>query len=186
MPGTEQSRATVDAATRDRRFQQLKVDLHEQLISGMDFAVLRSVDPAVLRDELRKGAEQFCGLHSDLLSQADRNRLIEELVDETLGLGPLEPLMHDPTISDILINGPNCVYVERRGRLERTAIRFRDHDHLFGILQRIAGRVGRRHRRIEPNGRRPPAGRQPAERGDSATGIRRGLGFDPPIFHAAA
>ena len=144
MLGTEQNRSTVDAATRDRRFQQLKVELHEQLISGMDFAVLRSVDPAVLRDELRKGAEQLCGMHADLLSQVDRNRLIEELVDETLGLGPLEPLMHDPTISDILINGPNCVYVERRGRLERTQIRFRDHEHLIGILQKIAGRVGRR------------------------------------------
>ena len=131
-------------ATRDRRFQQLKAKLHEQLVSGMDFTVLRSVDPHVLRDELRRGAAQLCERHSDLLSQLERNRLIDELVDEALGLGPLEPLMHDPTVSDILINGPHCVYVERRGRLERTSIEFRDLDHLIEIVQRIAGRVGRR------------------------------------------
>ena len=63
--GTEQSHNSADEATRDRRFQQLKVELHEQLISGMDFAVLRAVDPAVLRDEIRKGAEQLCGMHAD-------------------------------------------------------------------------------------------------------------------------
>jgi pilus assembly protein CpaF len=133
-----------DEVNHDRRFQQLKAELHEQLISGMDFSVLRSVDPHVLREELRRGATQLCGLHSDLLSQSDRNRLIDELVDETLGLGPLEPLMHDPTVSDILINGPKCVYVERRGRLERTSIEFRNLDHLLEIVQRIASRVGRR------------------------------------------
>jgi pilus assembly protein CpaF len=134
----------LEDASTDRRLHQLKAKLHQQLISGMDFTVLRSVDPKVLREELRRAAEHLCSMHTDLLSQADRNRLIEELVDETLGLGPLEPLMHDPTVSDILINGPKCVYVERRGRLERTPIEFRDLDHLLDIVQRIAGRVGRR------------------------------------------
>ncbi len=133
-----------DAAAREQRLQQLKVKLHEQLISGVDHTVLRVVDPRMLREELRRGAERLCSSHSDLLSQADRNRLIDELVDEALGLGPLEPLMHDPTVSDILINGPNCVYVERRGQLERTNVEFRNLDHLIEIVQRIAGRVGRR------------------------------------------
>ena len=125
-------------------WHQLKVELHEQLIGGMDFDVLRSVDPERLRAEIRRGAEELCNLHADLLTRAERNQLIEELVDETLGLGPLEPLMHDPTVSDILINGPKCVYVERRGKLERAPVQFRDLDHLVGIVQRIAGRVGRR------------------------------------------
>jgi len=133
-----------DDALRGHRFQQLKAELHEQLLSDMDFAVLRSVDPQVIRDELRRGAEQLCGLHADLISQADRNRLIDELLDEMMGLGPLEPLMNDPTVSDILINGPECVFVERRGQLEQTAVKFRDLDHLVEIVQRIAGRVGRR------------------------------------------
>ncbi|MEX0585448.1 MAG: CpaF family protein, partial [Pirellulales bacterium] len=91
-----------------------------------------------------RGAEKLCSSHGGLLSLADRERLIDELVHETLGLGPLEPLMRDPTISDILINGPHMVYVERRGRLERTDVRFRDLDHLLGIIQRIASRIGRR------------------------------------------
>lgn len=137
--------ATLDAnTTSERRFQQLKRTLHEQLIGGMDFTVLRSVDPRVLREELRRGATQLCALHTDLLSQEQRQRLIDELVDEMMGLGPLEALMHDPTISDILINGPRCVYVERRGQLERTNVEFRDLDHLVEIVQRVAGRVGRR------------------------------------------
>jgi len=144
MPATTNGETRVEELPRERRLHKLKAELHQKLIGGMDFAVLRSVDPRVLRDELRRGAEHLCAMHADLLSQADRNRLIDELVDETLGLGPLEPLMHDPTISDILINGPKCVYVERRGRLERTPVEFRDLDHLLDIVQRMAGRVGRR------------------------------------------
>lgn len=133
-----------DNSNRDRHLQQLKEKLHEQLIGGVDFSVLRTVEPEVLRDELRRGATQLCAAHSDLLSQAERTRLIDELVDETLGLGPLEPLMHDPTVSDILINGPGCVYVERRGQLELTNVKFRSLEHLIEIVQRIASRVGRR------------------------------------------
>jgi pilus assembly protein CpaF len=133
------------SATRSAKpLEQLKLQLHEQLISGMDFSVMRTVDPEVLRAELRRGADQLCRMHSDLLTQVERERLIDELVDETLGLGPLEPLMHDPTVSDILINGPDKVYVERRGRLELTPIKFRDLNHLLELVQRIAGRVGRR------------------------------------------
>jgi pilus assembly protein CpaF len=134
----------TNEALRDRQLQQLKLELHEQLINGMDFSVLRTVDPRVLRDELRRGAEALCRQHADLLSHEDRTRLIDELVNETLGLGPLEPLLNDPTISDILINGPFCVYVERRGRMEKTLVKFRNLDHLLEILQRIAARVGRR------------------------------------------
>jgi pilus assembly protein CpaF len=134
---------TIDNSP-ERRFHDLKAELHEQLISGMDFAVLRAVEPKLLREELRRGAEQLCNLRAGLLNQADRSRLIDELVNETLGSGPLEALMHDPTVSDILINGPRCVYVERRGKLEKTSVEFRDLDHLLEIVQRMASRVGRR------------------------------------------
>src|SRR5215510_6513311 len=95
-------RVVNDESKSDRRFHELKTALHQQLIGGMDFNVLRTVDPKLLREELRRGAEQLCGVNVGLLSQADRERLIDELLDETLGLGPLEPLMRDPTISDIL------------------------------------------------------------------------------------
>lgn len=134
----------VDSATREHRFQQLKAEIHEKLISGINLDVSRSVDQDRLREELRRGAEELTRMNSDLLSQVDRQRLVEELLDETLGMGPLEPLMQDPTISDILINGPECVYVERRGVLEQTSIKFRDNDHLVDIVRRIVGQVGRR------------------------------------------
>jgi pilus assembly protein CpaF len=133
-----------DDSRTAKPMEQLKQQLHEQLISGMDFSVMRAVDPNVLRAELRRGAEQLCRAHSDLLTQVERERLIDELIDETLGLGPLEPLMHDPTVSDILINGHEQVYVERRGKLELTPIKFRDNNHLWELVQRIASRVGRR------------------------------------------
>jgi pilus assembly protein CpaF len=128
----------------DQQFHRLKTELHERLISSLDLSIVRVVDPEILRDELRRGAEQLCNGQGELLSQADRERMIEELIYETLGLGPLEPLMRDPTVSDILINGPHTVYVERRGKLELTGVRFRDLDHLVGIVQRIASRIGRR------------------------------------------
>lgn len=127
-----------------QHFQQMKAKLHEKLIAGVDMSMVRKLDPDWLREELRRGAEELCKSHAYLLSIDDRNKLIDELVYETLGFGPLEPLLADPTISDILINGPNTVYIERRGRLESTNIRFRDLTHLLNILQRIAGRVGRR------------------------------------------
>ena len=128
----------------DQEFHGLKAELHERLIGSLDLSVVRTIDPNRLREELRRGAEELCRSQAVLLSQSDRERMIEELLHETLGLGPLEPLMGDPTISDILINGPNTVYVERRGKLELTNVRFRDLEHLLGIVQRIASRVGRR------------------------------------------
>jgi pilus assembly protein CpaF len=96
-----------------------------------------------LRRQLRQGIEELCNYGADLISQADRERLVNEVIDETLGLGPIDPLLRDPTISDILINGPKKVYVERRGRLEPTNVVFHDEQHLLEIVQRIANRVGR-------------------------------------------
>src|SRR5580700_6854914 len=128
----------------EQQFNRLKVELHERLVGSLNLSLVRTVDPAWLREELRRGADELCDNHAGLLSQADRERLVDELVYETLGLGPLEPLMNDPTISDILINGPQNIYVERRGKLERTEARFLDFDHLLNIVQRIAARVGRR------------------------------------------
>jgi len=138
------SQAPSHAKEDEQQFQRIKAELHERLIGSLNFSMVRTVDPEWLREELRRGAEELCRSHAELLSQSDRELLVEELVYETLGLGPLEPLMRDPTVSDILINGPHTVYVERRGKLERTNVRFRDLDHLVGIVQRIAGRIGRR------------------------------------------
>ena len=128
----------------DAQFASLKREIHARLISGMDLSAVGTLDEYELRQEIRRGAAELCGYRADLMSLADRERLVEEIIDETLGLGPLEPLLRDPTVSDILINGPKTVYVERNGRLERSSVSFYDDEHLVEIAQRIATRIGRR------------------------------------------
>ena len=128
----------------DERMLRYKRDLHQRLIASIDLNILGKTDPEVLRREVRNATEELCRQSTDLLNSVERERLIEEVMDETFGLGPLEPLMRDPTISDIMINGPKTVYVERKGRLVRSDVVFNDEKHLLQIVQRIAGRVGRR------------------------------------------
>src|SRR5438270_539225 len=124
-PVANESWADVDVlrpseATEERR--RLKAQLHQQLVTGMDLAVLGSIGQDKLRSEVRRMAEELCTRSANLLSRPERERLVNEVLDETFGLGPLEPLMRDPTVSDILINGHEAVYVERNGRLERTQV----------------------------------------------------------------
>ncbi len=128
----------------DERFLLFKKELHAQLITGMDPAAVGRHSEAELRLEVRRAAERLCQHSADLLSLRDRERLVNEVLDETFGLGPLEALMRDPTITDILINGPKAVYVERQGRLEPALASFHDDQHLRQIVQRIVARVGRR------------------------------------------
>ena len=96
------------------RFQAYKEDLHRQLITNMDMGTLDRLSDEELRQAVRRTAEQLCHLRPELLGLRDRERLVSEVLDETFGLGPLEPLMRDPTVTDILINGPKAVYVERQ------------------------------------------------------------------------
>jgi pilus assembly protein CpaF len=119
-------------------------DLHARLIAGLDLSRIGSMTEDEIRSEIREAAGELCSRSSSLLTASDRERLVNEVMDEAFGLGPLEPLLHDPTISDILVNGPKTVYVERKGRLELTNVDFGDEPHLLQIVQRIVGRVGRR------------------------------------------
>jgi pilus assembly protein CpaF len=134
----------VAAVTGEERFLRYKKELHQQLITGMDLSAVGTMDEQQLRVEVRRAAEELSRQSSDLLNLAERERLVTEVLDETFGLGPLEPLMRDPTITNIMINGPKVAYVERKGRLERVDVTFHDNRHLVQIIQRIAGRVGRR------------------------------------------
>jgi pilus assembly protein CpaF len=124
--------------------RRLKAQLHHQLIAGMDLSVLASLGKDELRLEVRRVADDLCQRSTNLLSRQERERLVNEVLDETFGLGPLEPLLKDPSISDILINGHNTVYVERNGQLERANVSFTDDRHLLHIVQRIVGQAGRR------------------------------------------
>jgi pilus assembly protein CpaF len=133
-----------EVLTAEERFLRQKRQLHQQLIAGMDLAAIGTMDEEELRLEVRRAAEELSRQGSDMLNLSERERLVNEVLDETFGLGPLEPLMRDPTVTDILINGPKVAYVERNGRLERVDVAFHDEKHLIQIIQRIAGRIGRR------------------------------------------
>jgi pilus assembly protein CpaF len=132
------------APMADERLLRYKKELHKQLIAGMNLAVLGSMGEDELRQEVRQAAEELCRQSSDLLSLSDRERLVNEVMDETFGLGPLESFMRDPTVTDILINGPKTVFVERNGVLEEGHVAFHDDRHLIQIIQRIVSKVGRR------------------------------------------
>ncbi len=139
--------AGSELASRQEVQQQLarlKDDLHARLIKAIDLKALRNIGDADLRHELRRGAEELCQSYPSLLSAAERRRLIDELVDEILGYGPLESLLRDRSITDILINGPKAVYIERDGRIERSDVTFSSDEHLLSIMQRIVAKVGRR------------------------------------------
>ena len=132
------------APSNEERMLRIKKDLHQKLIAEMDLSAMGSLGEEELRAEVRKGAEQLCRQSDDLLSMSERERLVGEVLDETFGIGPLEVLMRDATISDILVNGPKCVFIERRGRLSKSDVVFNDEKHLIEIVRRIVSRVGRR------------------------------------------
>jgi pilus assembly protein CpaF len=124
---------------------QLKVDLHRRLIERLDLAALERIqDEAILMSQIRQAVAEFLRAEQTPLSQSEREEVVEQIVYEVTGLGPIEPLFRDRTITDILINGPKNVYVERRGKLSRVDVTFRDDTHLLAVIDRIVSRVGRR------------------------------------------
>src|SRR5438874_10971387 len=130
--------------SNSEELRRLKTQLHHQVVVPVDRSAIGTMDKAEVREEVRRVAEELGQRSSSLLSRSERERLINEVLDETFGLGPLEPLMRDPTVSDILINGHNTVYVERNGVLEHAPITFTDERHLLHIVQRVVGQAGRR------------------------------------------
>jgi pilus assembly protein CpaF len=127
-----------------QEFDNLKRRIHGKLVDKLDLNRVGELPPDVLRREIRLVVEHLCDTEDTLLNRSERDRLVEEVLDETFGLGPLELLLKDHTISDILINGPKSIYVERRGKMERTSVQFRDNNHLMQIIDRIVSKVGRR------------------------------------------
>ncbi len=125
-------------------YHQLKAKLHSQLLGRIDLEVLGNMAPERLRTELGQLVERLLAESGVALNAAERKNIVRDIQDEVVGLGPIEPLLADPTVSDILVNGPNQVYVERHGRLELTDIVFFDDDHLMKIIDKIVSRVGRR------------------------------------------
>jgi pilus assembly protein CpaF len=139
---------SMSQASNDRNasksFEELKRLIHSKLVDKLDLSRVSDLAGDTLRREIRLVVERLCDTENPLLNRMERERLIDEVLDETFGFGPLEMLLKDPTISDILVNGPHKIYVERRGKLEKTDVKFRDNDHLMQIIDRIVSKVGRR------------------------------------------
>ena len=128
----------------------MKTAIHEELIESLDLSTLGQINEEELRSEIIRLATDLCRHRRKNLGDIDHERMVDELVDEVFGIGPLEPLMRDPTISDILVNGPHEVYIERRGMLELTDVVFADEQHVMRIIQRIVARIGRRIDEVSP------------------------------------
>lgn len=125
---------------------EFKSKIHDRLLDQLDLSVLDRVDPSILKPELKGIVDRILreDLHALPLNAVEREKLFSEILDEVLGFGPLEPLLQDPTISDILANSYRQVYVERFGKLEPTDVRFKDDAHLRKIIDKIVSAVGRR------------------------------------------
>jgi pilus assembly protein CpaF len=128
----------------------MRLRLHARLIEELDLAKLDKLDEAELRHEVLKLVTDFARDERIVLNTAELRELGASIYDEMVGLGPIEPLLKDESINDILINGPFQIYVERRGELELTPVRFRDNDHLLRIINRIVAGVGRRIDESQP------------------------------------
>ncbi|QLQ19417.1 MAG: CpaF family protein [Exiguobacterium profundum] len=129
---------------RKERLMELKVELHKRLLDNLNLAAIEHASEASLKQEIASISAEALDEMSVSLNSADRATLTQELYDEVMGLGPLESLLKDETVNDILVNGPQRVFVERSGKLELTDITFKDERHLLRIIDKIVSAVGRR------------------------------------------
>jgi pilus assembly protein CpaF len=126
------------------QYQELKFSIHRKLLDRINLEAVYAMPGDRVRQEIRPSVAKLVNEEKTPLSLTEKDRLIEEVLDEVFGLGPLEPLLRDPTVSDILVTTPRLIYVERGGKLERTSIEFKDDAHLMRIIERVVSRVGRR------------------------------------------
>ena len=131
-------------------FQRLKTQLHRRMIDAIDLSKAGQLDEKELRSQLRALATHLCTMEAVALPPEHRDLMVREIMDEIYGFGPLEPMMNDPDVSDVLVNGARRVFVERRGLLEETDIQFADDQHLLRLIHRLVGRAGRRIDEVSP------------------------------------
>jgi pilus assembly protein CpaF len=150
LPSAPAPRPPAEAVAADKekkrkeRLQELKVELHKRLLENLNLAALEHASENSLKQEIGAIANEALEEMAVVLPKDDRAVLQQELYDEVMGLGPLEPLLKDETVNDILVNGPNRIFVERAGKLELTDITFKDERHLLRIIDKIVSAVGRR------------------------------------------
>ncbi|MAI71171.1 MAG: pilus assembly protein CpaF [Rhodopirellula sp.] len=134
----------IKRPSRQEQFEEIKTRIHTKLVDKLDLARVGDLKGDTLKREIRLVVEHLCDAEDTLLNRQERERIVEEVIDEVLGLGPLELILKDPTVSDILINGPKNIYIERGGQMEKSEVEFRDGKHLLQIIDRIVSKVGRR------------------------------------------
>ncbi|MCA9088165.1 MAG: CpaF family protein [Planctomycetaceae bacterium] len=142
--------AFSDTIDPPRHFQQLKTRLHRQIVDAIDMSKAGEIGDQEFRRQLEALADHLVSRPENGMSAEDRPRMVRELLDEIYGFGPIQHLMDDPSVSDVLVNGADSVFVERHGILERTDVRFADNDHLMHFIQRIVGQAGRRIDEVSP------------------------------------
>jgi pilus assembly protein CpaF len=142
--------ALDEAIYGNQSFQEMKARLHRAIVTKLDLTKLNALPPDRVHAEVSRMAEGLLLAENLPLSIAERDRLVGEVHHELFGLGPLEPLLADPAISDILVNSFSSVYIERRGKLEKTSISFKDDEHLMRVIERIVSTVGRRIDEAQP------------------------------------
>ncbi len=131
-------------ADRKALYQRVKSEVHRRLIDRLDFDQIRDEDLDEVKRQVRPMISSLIGAEAAPLNSQERSAMAEEILDEVFGFGPLEPLLKDQEISDILVNNYNEIYAEKRGKLEKSTISFRDNNHLLQIIDRIVSRIGRR------------------------------------------
>jgi len=142
--------SSAKGSDRSDEFYELKSRIHKKLVETLDLAALGKRTGEDVREEVKQVIAGLCEQQNVLLNFNERQRLINEILDETFGLGPLEALLKDPHVSDILINGPKQVYVERKGRLSLSNVTFKDNAHLMHVIDKIVSSVGRRCDEVSP------------------------------------
>lgn len=148
--GNGTSLPVEEAIAGNQSFQDMKARLHRAIVTKLDLAKLSALSPDRVQAEVSRLAEGLLIAENVPLSTLERDRLVNEVHHELFGLGPLEPLLADHTISDILVNSYSSVYIERRGKLEKTLVTFKDDEHLRRVIERIVSTVGRRIDEAQP------------------------------------
>lgn len=136
--------ATAPEGGRQQQFDDVKRRIHGKLVDKLDLSRVGDLKGDTLKREIRMVVEHLCDAEQTLLNRQERERIVDEVIDEVLGLGPLELILKDADVSDILINGPKNIYVEKGGQMQRSEVEFRDNKHLLQIIDRIVSKVGRR------------------------------------------
>ena len=132
------------------RLESIKSQIHREILAQVDLRRMETISPETLRQELKGLTQRLLDDSGLAINETERRQIVQGIQDEMLGLGPIEPLLADPTVSDILVNGPHSVYVERKGKIESTNIEFDSEAHLMRVIDRIVSRIGRRVDEMNP------------------------------------